>query len=158
MRAPRIQGASRRRGVPFPEGRRTGAGPSACRVRRRPAPGDNGPPARELVEGPRPRAAGNGEKNNDGRPAMTSIDGLLAILEDRGSDARGRIVLAHGRSRASLPELREPPGAKPPPPTKPRHRIRRIDVPRHGMPCGRDGDAVTMGNESDERNGNEGLR
>lgn len=89
---------------------------------------------------------------------MTSIDGLLAILEDRGSDARGRIVLAHGRSRASLPELREPPGAKPPPPTKPRHRIRRIDVPRHGMPCGRDGDAVTMGNESDERNGNEGLR
>ena len=49
MRAPRIQGASRRRGVPFPE-RRTGAGPSACRVRRRPAPGDNGPPARELVE------------------------------------------------------------------------------------------------------------
>ena len=84
MRAPRIQGASRRRGVPFPEGRRTGTGPSAGRVRRRPAPGDNGPPARELVEGPRPRAAGNGEKNNDGRPAMTSIDGLLAILEDRG--------------------------------------------------------------------------
>ena len=84
MRAPRIQGASRRRGVPFPEGRRTGAGPSAGRVRRRPAPGDNGPPARELTEGPRPRAAGNGEKNNDGRPAMTSIDGLLAILEDRG--------------------------------------------------------------------------
>lgn len=48
MRAPRIQGASRRRGVPFPEGRRTGTGPSAGRVRRRPAPGDNGPPAREL--------------------------------------------------------------------------------------------------------------
>lgn len=44
----RIQGASRRRGVPFPEGRRTGTGPSAGRVRRRPAPGDNGPPARDL--------------------------------------------------------------------------------------------------------------
>ena len=48
MRAPRIQGASRRRGVPFPEGRRTGTGPSAGRVRRRPVPGDNGPPARDL--------------------------------------------------------------------------------------------------------------
>lgn len=48
MRAPRIQGASCRRGVPFPEGRRTGTGPSAGRVRRRPAPGDNGPPARDL--------------------------------------------------------------------------------------------------------------
>lgn len=65
MRAPRIQGASRRRGVPFPEGRRTGTGPSAGRVRRRPAPGDNGPPARELAEGPRPEAAGNGEKKNE---------------------------------------------------------------------------------------------
>ena len=59
------QGASRRRGVPFPEGRRTGTGPSAGRVRRRPAPGDNGPPARELAEGPRPGAAGNGEKKNE---------------------------------------------------------------------------------------------
>lgn len=65
MRAPRIQGASRRRGVPFPEGRRTGTGPSAGRVRRRPAPGDNGPPGRELAEGPRPGAAGNGEKKNE---------------------------------------------------------------------------------------------
>lgn len=65
MRAPRIQGASRRRGVPFPEGRRTGTGPSAGRVRRRPAPGDNVPPARELAEGPRPGAAGNGEKKNE---------------------------------------------------------------------------------------------
>lgn len=65
MRAPRIQGASRRRGVPFPEGRRTGTEPSAGRVRRRPAPGDNGPPARELAEGPRPGAAGNGEKKNE---------------------------------------------------------------------------------------------
>lgn len=43
----------------------TGAGPSAGRVRRRPAPGDNGPPARELAEGPRPGAAGNGEKKNE---------------------------------------------------------------------------------------------
>ena len=51
--------------VPFPEGRRTGTGPSAGRVRRRPAPGDNGPPARELAEGPRPGAAGNGEKKNE---------------------------------------------------------------------------------------------
>ena len=32
---------------------------------RRPAPGDNGPPARELAEGPRPEAAGNGEKKNE---------------------------------------------------------------------------------------------
>ena len=89
---------------------------------------------------------------------MTSIDGLLAILEDRGlmpavalfslTAVLGLLYLSSGN----------PPGAKPPPPTKPRHRIRRIDVPRHGMPCGRDGDAVTMGNESDERNGNEGLR
>lgn len=60
-----LQGASRRRGVPFPEGRRTGTGPSAGRVRRRPVPGDNGPPARELAEGPRPGAAGNGEKKNE---------------------------------------------------------------------------------------------
>lgn len=37
----------------------------AGRVRRRPAPGDNGPPARELAEGPRPGAAGNGEKKNE---------------------------------------------------------------------------------------------
>lgn len=29
------------------------------------APGDNGPPARELAEGPRPGAAGNGEKKNE---------------------------------------------------------------------------------------------
>lgn len=65
MRAPRIQGASRRRGVPFPEGRRTGTGPSAGRVRRRPAPGDNGPPARELAEGPRPGAAGERRKMKD---------------------------------------------------------------------------------------------
>ena len=35
------------------------------RVRRRPAPGDNVPPARELAEGPRPGAAGNGEKKNE---------------------------------------------------------------------------------------------
>lgn len=56
-----------------------------------------------------------------------------------------------GRQRELLRLSMEPPGAKPPPPTKPRHRIRRIDVPRHGMSCGRDGDAVTMGNESDER-------
>lgn len=65
VRAPRIQGASRRRGVPFPEGRRTGTGPSAGRVRRRPAPGDNGPPARELAEGPRPGAAGERRKMKD---------------------------------------------------------------------------------------------
>lgn len=64
-RTPHPTGASRRRGVPFPEGRRTGTGPSAGRVRRRPAPGDNGPPARELAEGPRPGAAGNGEKKNE---------------------------------------------------------------------------------------------
>lgn len=94
MRAPRIQGASRRRGVPFPEGRRTGTGPSAGRVRRRPAPGDNGPQARELAEGP-------------------------------GPDARGRIVLALGRSRASLPELREPQGAAP-------HLRQDVDA-RHSM-------------------------
>lgn len=47
---------------PIPGRVSDGAGPSAGRVRRRPAPGDNGPPARELVEGPRPGAAGNGEK------------------------------------------------------------------------------------------------
>lgn len=64
-RTPHPGHADRRRGVPFPEGRRTGAGPSAGRVRRRPAPGDNVPPARELAEGPRPGAAGNGEKKNE---------------------------------------------------------------------------------------------
>lgn len=39
--------------------------PPPARVRRRPASGDNGPPARELAEGPRPGAAGNGEKKNE---------------------------------------------------------------------------------------------
>ena len=73
MRAPRIQGASRRRGVPFPEERRTGTGPSAGRVRRRPAPGDNGPPARELAEGPRP-----GLRGTEKRKMNTSVNELLS--------------------------------------------------------------------------------
>lgn len=50
---------------PIPGRTSDGTGPSAGRVRRRPAPGDNGPPARELAEGPRPGAAGNGEKKNE---------------------------------------------------------------------------------------------
>ena len=73
MRAPRIQGASRRRGGPFPEGRRTGTGPSAGRVRRRPAPGDNVPPARELAEGPRP-----GLRGTEKRKMNTSVNELLS--------------------------------------------------------------------------------
>lgn len=48
--------------TPVPSDART---PHPGRVRRRPAPGDNGPPARELAEGPRPGAAGNGEKKNE---------------------------------------------------------------------------------------------
>ena len=56
-------------------------------------------------------------RHNGGRPSMTSIDGLFAILEDRGLMPAVGIVLALGRSRASLPELWEPQGAEPPPPT-----------------------------------------
>ena len=64
MRAPRIQGASRRRGVPFPEGRRTGTGPSAGRVRRR--------PVKSLKD------RGRGLRGTEKRKMNTSVNELLS--------------------------------------------------------------------------------
>lgn len=50
--------------------------------------------------------------------AVDDIDRrIVRNIGGPGPDARGRIVLALGRSRASLPELWEPQGAEPPPPT-----------------------------------------
>lgn len=68
--------------------------------------------------------------DGDGR-MMTSIDGLFAILEDRGLMPAVALfslsaVLALGRSRASLPELREP--QKAPNPTSDRTWM-------PGIPC-----------------------